>query len=307
MTAAVLLCIPAALFAAGAQEAETDQITVVTTIFPLYDFAREIGGEHADVSLILPPGVEAHSFEPAPRDIVRINHADIFIYAGEAMEPWAHRVIESLSNPELVLVDISEHVALLEADDHHHDDDDDHHHSGTDPHFWTDPLTARRAVQVIESVFIQADGDHEEYYRKNSQEYQGKLEELHLQIKEAVEDFEVRTILYGGHFAFGYFAHRYGLDHVSPYRGFSPSAEPAPQSISQLIELMREYELDVVYHEELIDPRVARIIADETGAQLELLHGMHNVSREELEAGVTYLSLMEDNLQKLIEGLGTKK
>ena len=110
-------------------------------------------------------------------------------------------------------------------------------------------------------------------------------------------------IIYGGHFAFGYFAKRYGLTHESPYPGFSPNAEPSPKAIAELISKMRASGQKYIYYEELIEPKVARIIAEETGATLELLHGAHNVSKKELKSGITFLDIMEDNLQKLKVGL----
>ncbi len=299
-------------WARGSQEESSDSLKVITTIFPLYDFSREVGGELADVSLILPPGVEAHSYEPTPRDIIRINQADIFIYAGEAMEPWAQRVIQSLTSKNIIIIDASSELDLIEGhhhhdDDHHHDDyHDDEHHDDLDPHFWTDPLRVKTLIDEIAKAFIQADEENSAYYLENARLYKEQLDELHEKISTTVETLRIRTILYGGHFAFGYFSQRYGFDHISPYTGFSPSAEPTAQKIVELIETMRALGLEVIYHEELIDPRVARVIAEETGAELLLLHGIHNVTKDELARGVTYISLMEENLRMLVKGLGTR-
>lgn len=165
------------------------------------------------------------------------------------------------------------------------------------------------AVQVVEHItkgFIEADSDGSDYYKANAEKYTQQLRQLHETIASTVETLRVRSIIYGGHFAFGYFAQRYGFEHVSPYAGFSPNAEPTAQRIVELIDIMRDLDLKVIYHEELIEPRVARIIAEETGAKLMLLHGIHNVSREEQARGVTYISLMEENLQRLVEGIGQK-
>ena len=302
-------------FSRGTAEQEESRLKVVTTLFPLYDFSREVGGDLINVTLILPPGVEAHSFEPSPRDMITINNADVFIYTGEAMEPWAGRVIRGLTNRNITIVDTSLGMELIEGHHHHHDDDhhdgEDHHHDDdhhdeeenhydmADPHIWTDPVRAKSMVERIAEGFAAADPAHRDIYFANAASYKEKLEDLHQKISHTLEHVRVRTILYGGHFAFGYFAQRYDLDHVSPYAGFSPNAEPTPGSIIELIRLMRELELSVIFHEELIEPRVARIIAEETGAELMLLHGIHNVSRDELARGESYLSLMEQNLERL--------
>ncbi len=292
----------------GAHETEQLPLRVVTTIFPLYDTARQIAGDFADVSLLLPPGIEAHSFEPTPMDILGINRADLFIYAGEAMEPWAERVIGSLSD-DVAILDASQFVSLLELEDHDHHGhghhDHDHGHD-IDPHFWTDPIQLTAVLHAITEQFIKLDSTHAQEYEARAEAYEHELLDLHDDISREVETLRVRTILYGGHFAFGYFAHRYGFDHISPYRGFSPSAEPTAQRIIELIKTMDELELDVIYHEELIDPRVARTISEETGARMMLLHGIHNVTKDELEQGVTYISIMRENIARLKDGLGVQ-
>jgi len=296
------------LSAFGQQEEPSESLKAVTTIFPLFDFTRTIGGEHIEVSLILPPGVEAHSYEPAPRDIVQINQADLFIYAGKEMEPWANRVIQSLTSPDIHIVDASKPIDLLEApEDHHHSHNGDNHndhHDSADPHFWTDPVLVKDVVDAIAQSLIETDPENASYYEAQAQAYNRELDALHEDIQKAVESFEATTILYGGHFAFGYFANRYGLDHISPYSGFSPSSEPTSRRIAELIRKMEELDLDVIYHEELIEPRIARIISEETGAQMKLLHGLHNVTKQEKEEGATYISIMRENLEKLKEGLG---
>lgn len=305
MSTRVFSLLSAAVFVLGvfaASAAADERLKVVVTIFPLYDFARVISGEKADVSMLLPPGVEAHAFEPRPRDIVRLNRADVFIYTGQFMEPWAADVLKGVSNKDLLAVDASTGIVLLDEEDEEGGADADHHHGGKDPHIWLDPVLAEVMVDTIAQSFARKDPSNRVFYQANAESYKAKLKDLDARYAAMLSTCQIRTIIYAGHFAFGYFAKRYKLEHVSPYKGFSPDAEPTPKTIRNIIENIRQTGSRVVYYKELIDPKVGRVLAEETGARLELLHGAHNVAKDEL-ATTTYLSLMEANLKKLKEGL----
>lgn len=296
-----------------------EKIQVITTLFPQYDFVREIGKDKVEVSLLIPPGVEAHSYDPTPRDIVSIQKSNVFIYTGEYMEPWAHRVIESINGSDVIIVDASNKINLMDEDDHeedhhdhdhdhdhddHDDHDHDHDHGGKDPHIWVDPVYAQIMVDNILEGLIVADPENESFYVENAEAYKATLNELHGKFTEAFEKIQYRTIIYGGHFAFGYFTKRYDLNHISPYVGFAPDAEPTPQRIANLIKNINETGVKVIYYEELIDPKVARVISEQTGAEMLLLHAAHNISKEELNSGITYMEIMEGNLERLKIGLG---
>lgn len=241
------------------------------------------------------------------------------------MEPWVEDLLKGVSNKSLKIVDASGGIALMTEDDH--DDEGEHpeeelwegaedhereqarthehghHHGGKDPHIWVDLGHAQTMVDTIAKALAEKDPANSEFYFKNANGYKAKLADLDRRFQETLATAQHRTIIYGGHFAFGYFAKRYGLGHESPYAGFSPNAEPSPKAIAELVDKLRGSGVEYVYYEELLDPKVARIIAQETGAHLELLHGAHNVSRDELKSGVTFLGLMEDNLRKLKVGL----
>ena len=187
-----------------------------------------------------------------------------------------------------------------DAGHHHHHH---HHHGGKDPHIWVDLGNTQKMVDSITRAFVQKDPKNKAFYQNNAAALKAKMTDLDRRFRSTLSTAKHKTIIYGGHFAFGYFANRYGLAHESPYPGFSPNAEPSPKAIADLISKMRASGQKYIYYEELIDPKVARIIAEETGATLELLHGAHNVSKKELKAGITFLDIMEDNLQKLKVGL----
>lgn len=292
---------------AFAQESK-GKLEVVTTLFPTYDFAKQIGKDKINVSLLLPPGVESHTFEPKPQDVVRINKADVFIYTGKYMEPWAEDLLKGVFSKNLAVVDSSFGIELIAEDDHDgvddYEDEHGHHHQGdNDPHMWVDLGNAQTMADTIAKSLADKDSDNREFYLKNAKEYKMKLADLDRRFKETLSTAKHKTIIYGGHFVFGYFAKRYGLEHDSPYDGFSPNAEPSPKAIASLIEKLKQSGIKYIYYEELLDPKVARTISQETGVKLELLHGAHNVSKDELTSGVTFLDIMEDNLKKLRVGL----
>ncbi|MEN6308179.1 MAG: metal ABC transporter substrate-binding protein [Anaerohalosphaeraceae bacterium] len=305
---AIYLCLPCCSSCKQNTPPTPGKLQVVTTLFPLYDFAKQIAGDKAEVSLLLPPGVESHSFEPRPGDIVRISKADVFIYTGPLMEPWAQDILKGVVNKELLVINASDKIELAEEADQHHDEnepaDHDHEHSGQDPHIWVDPVLAQQIVSTIADGFATKDPANKDYYLANAKTYTEKLAALDTQIRTTLEKCSKKTIVYGGHFAFGYFSKRYGLDHLSPYAGFSPNAEPTPRKITEMIDTLKKADTSYIYYEELLEPRVARIIAEGAGAKLLLLHGAHNISKEELDKGVTYLDIMESNLERLKLGLG---
>lgn len=284
------------------------KITVVTTLFPQYDFVKEIAGDKVEVSLLLPPGVEPHSFEPTPKDVADIKKADLFIYTGKYMEPWVEKVIEATQGGSLLIVNTSTGIDLIDEEEHNGHDtqkhEEEHHHGGKDPHIWVDPILAQKMVDNIVEGLGRIDLANASFYKKNGDTYKEKLQELDRKFADTFKKTKYKKIIYGGHFAFSYLAKRYGLEHISPYSGFAPNAEPTPQRIVELIKNMKESGLKTIYYEELIDPKVAKVIAAQTGAEMLLLHGAHNVSKDELLAGVTYLNIMEENLERLKQGLG---
>jgi zinc transport system substrate-binding protein len=162
---------------------------------------------------------------------------------------------------------------------------------------------AQQMVDTIAEALAQKDPENKDYYLNNAKEYNAKLAALDARFLKTLANCKQDTIIYGGHFAFGYFAKRYNLAHESPYEGFAPNAEPSPKAIGELIEKVEASGIKVIYHEELLDPKVARTVSQETGVKLELLHGAHNVSKDELKAGVTYLDIMNENYDKLKVGL----
>lgn len=209
------------------QVATAQKIHVITTLFPLYDFAKNIGQDKVDVVLLLPPGVEPHGFEPKPDDIVRINKADLFIYTGPFMEPWAADILKGLDNKNLVVVDSSKDISFMEEKgerphehkkEHGHSHEKKHQHDDEmDPHIWLDLANAQKMVEHILEGLVKKDPTHKELYSKNAEQYKSKLNDLDQKFKEALSRCKTKVFVHAGHFAFGYLAKRYGLQYVSAY------------------------------------------------------------------------------------------
>lgn len=283
------------------------RLQVITTLFPTYDFARQVAGDRADITLLLPNGEEAHGYEPTPQDMIRIKQADVFIYVGEELEPWAAQLAPNLRRQGVMVIDLSQSVNLLleeeeEQGEGHEQNHQDHHHT-YDPHIWTSPVNARRMVEEISSKLQEIDKNNASYYMESAKKYSAQLLKLDKQIRQMIENTSNHMIYFGGRFALHYFFHEYGLEEIAAYDSCGEEAEPNAKRIANIIEKMQENEAKVIFYEELVDPKAARIISKETNAKVLLFHSCHNVTKEEMEEGVTYLSLMEQNAKYLKQAL----
>lgn len=307
----ILIAIPLSLslLSCGQKEGKNIQhgkLRVVTTLFPLYDFARQVGGGRAEVTMLLPPGVEAHAYEPRPADMERIQKADMFIFTGKIMEPWVDDLLKGVDTKGLRIVDASRGIHLLNAIDEGHEEAGLRHvqgAAGLDPHIWLDFSNAATMVDAIAAGFMEKDPAGRAVYGKNAAAYKVRLGELDRRYEETLSRCENKIIIHAGHFAFGYLARRYHLTYISAYEGFNPDSEPTPKRLVALIETIKKNGSKTLYYEELITPRVAQVIGKETGATLLMLHAAHNVTKEDLDGGVDFTSLMERNLANLKVGL----
>ncbi|HAK88274.1 MAG: zinc-binding protein [Nitrospirae bacterium GWB2_47_37] len=306
----LVICLAVMLLSCAKKEEkqpETKKLRIVTTLFPLYDFAKNIGVEYADVSLLLPPGVESHSFEPKPDDIVKINKAGVFIYTGKHMEPWAEKILKGIDNKSLIVVDSSKGINLMkEAEEDGHDHKHGKSEQEMDPHIWLDFGNAQKMVDNMLEGFIKADAVNADAYRKNAAQYKALLSALDNKFREGLASCSTKYFIHGGHYAFGYMAGRYGLNYISAYRGFSPDSEPSAKRLAELVKNMKKHNVKHIFYEELVSPRVADTIAKETGAALLQLHAAHNITKKEWDKGVTFAGLMEQTLANLKIGLQCK-
>jgi zinc transport system substrate-binding protein len=268
-------------------------------------------GPKGDVDLLLPPGVEPHSFDPKPGDVMKIHKADIFVYTGDFMEPWAAAIIKGALRRDLVVVDSSRGTRLRQESENQGPPGrgqdtairrDGAASESVDPHIWLDLGNAQVMVENILAGFIKKDPGNRSFYEKNAAAYKAKLRELDEKFRRGLASCETRLFVHGGHYAFNYLARRYNLSYVSVY-GFSPDAEPSPGHLADIVQEIRRHNIRYVFYEELLQPRMAETIAQETGARLLPLNGGHNVTKEELQKGVTFISLLEHDLDNLRVGL----
>jgi len=298
---AVVLVVAAVLLATKAgpdRTSRSNKIIVITTIFPLYDMARSIGSDKAEVTLLLPPGVEAHAFEPKPSDLVKISEADIFVYTGKFMEPWANDVLKSAANRKLIVVDASNGVKMISPVVH----DADEPVGSPDPHIWLDFADAKIMTMNIKAAFTARDKEHAVFYEQTTAAYAEKLNELDTRYKATLASCKSKELVYGGHYAFGYLATRYGLKYLAA-QGLSPDAEPTARDLAALVDQIRKDNIKYVFYEELTSPKIAETIAHETQSKMLLLNAAHNLARDQFEQGVTFYEIMSKNLENLKTGL----
>lgn len=309
------------------------KLKVVTTLFPYYDFTRQIAGDAVDLSMVIPAGQDSHSFEPTPADIRMIQNADLLICNGGAMEQWVSQVVSSLDSDSLKVVTMMDHVDIVEeevvegmedaGEEHHHDhtdeehdheyEDEDHTHIHDDDdadyeieydeHIWTSPVNAMKITQVIADTLEEMDPDDAGIFEANAADYLEKLKNLDQEFRDVVNGADLDLIVMADKFPLRYFADTYGLRYRAAFSGCSSDTEPSAKTIAYLIDKVREEKIPAVYYLELSSHRVAEIISEETGAKPLLFHSCHNVTRREFDNGVTYLELMEQNVVNLREGL----
>ncbi|WP_418656016.1 metal ABC transporter substrate-binding protein [Agathobaculum sp.] len=292
----------------GTQPADTaagdGRLRVLTSFYPMYDFACKIGGDCIDVTNMVPSGTEPHDWEPSTNDLKNLEKADVFIYNGADMEPWADDLLVSRSDT-LHVVEASENVELRTTDgehEHAHEHEDaDHHHGDFDPHVWLDPENAKIEMEAIRDALCAADPENSTVFQSNYEKYAAELDALDAEFREKLAPLPNRTIVVA-HEAFGYLCDAYGLTQVG-IEGLSPDSEPDPGRMAEVIDFVREHSISTIFFEELVSPKVAEAIASETGAQAKMLSPLEGLSDEQAAAGADYFSVMHDNLAALMEAL----
>lgn len=270
------------------------QLKVVTSFYPMYEFARHVAGEHAQVINLVPPGVEPHDWEPTAKDIRLLNEAKLFIYNGAGMEGWTKKTLVSLDNKSLTVVQSSEGLASIESTHTHGDGEA---HTGSDPHIWLDPIRAIGQVEAIRNGLIKVDEANKAVYEANAAAYIAQLKAL---------DEEFRTGLTGcgkkefftTHEAFSYLADRYGLEQHA-IMGLAPDEEPTPKALAEIVEAAKEENIQYIFFETLVSNKVANVVAKEVGAQTLVLNPIEGLTDKEVKAGKSYLSVMRENLANL--------
>ncbi|MBR1821985.1 MAG: zinc ABC transporter substrate-binding protein [Clostridia bacterium] len=295
-----LLIVIAALTLCAAGRAE-GRLNIVATDFPCYDFARQVAGEAADVTLLIHPGVEVHSYDPSPADILAINDADLFVYIGGEGDAWADGILAGFDGEGPQTLRMMDAVALLEEEG----EEEAHGHEAPeyDEHIWTSPRNAASMVRALSDALTQIDPERAEAYAQGADVYIAEIDRIDAAFREIVDHSELKEVVFADRFPFLYFVREYGLDYVAAFPSCTADTEPTPQTILTLIREVTANDFPAVYTIELSTQAVAKTVAEETGAEILTMHSIQTVTQDEFDAGETYVSLMWKNVEALREGL----
>lgn len=299
---AALLCLCLMLCGCTAQPEkphDETKLQIVCTSFPAYDFAREIAGDRAELTLLIKPGSEVHSYEPTPKDMIRIQESDLFICNGGESEQWA----KTLITPELNTIYMMGCVDTVEesADGIYNAEDGE---PELDEHVWTSPLNAIKISEEICNALCKLDTDNAEAYKTNFTAYKAQLMALDREFRQVIKNSGKHTLVFADRFPMRYFALEYGLDCYAAFPGCSSETEPSAKTVAYLIDRVREDKIPAVLYMEFSNQKMADVICEDTGCKKLPFYSAHSVSAEQFEQGVSYLDLMCINLNSLKEALG---
>ena len=313
---AATVALPLCACAPAGEEAEDGRLQVVCSLFPYYDFVREIGGAYVSPRLLVAAGREAHSFEPTPMDVIRVSRADVFVYNGGEGEQWVDEILSSAGENIPTVLRMMDYADTLTEEplaghddhdhadhDHEHDDDHDSDDIEYDEHIWTSPVQAMKLCRAICDALCAADPAHAAVYRSNLENYLGQLAELDVAFRQVCSEKKRSLLVFGDRFPLLYFCREYGLDYRAAFHGCSSDTEPSLYTLKFLIDKVRQQDIPVVYALELSSRKVADAIAETTGATVETFYSCQTVSQADWAAGEGYVSLMRRNVAALREGI----
>uniref|UniRef100_UPI003F4B3130 metal ABC transporter substrate-binding protein n=1 Tax=Brachyspira catarrhinii TaxID=2528966 RepID=UPI003F4B3130 len=306
------------------KEVDNSKLKVVTTIFPIYDFTRNIALDNVNLQMIIKPGIEIHSFNTTPADVIDIQNADVFIYIGGESEAWAEKIVSSMDTNGKKIIRLIDYVKALDEEivegmehdtDHNYEEEanheehenhieESHTHEGVyDEHIWTSPKNAQLMVTAICNSLSEIDANNADVYKANADKYNQELTVLDEEIRNTVNSSKRKNIVFGDRFPFRYLAEEYGLEYRAPFTGCSSQVDASPKTIAYLMNYIKDNKIPYLYYIELSNEKIANTLIEQTGAEKLKLHSGQNVSKEEFNSGVTYLSIMMDNLESLKKGL----
>lgn len=292
-------------------KADEKKLKVVTTIFAPYDFARQIGKEHADVTLLLKPGAESHSFEPTPQDIISIQNCDVFIYVGGENDSWVDKVLSSIDNKDMKIIKLLDCVDVVEEElkegmqeeEHEHEHDHEEEEKEFDEHVWTAPKNVITIATKMQQVFAETDLEHAKDYEANLAFYKEQIDKLDKAFWDVVNNAKRKTLVFGDRFPLRYFVDQYKLDYFAAFPGCSTETDVSAATIAFLTDKVKEEKIPVIFKIELSNDTIAKSIADATGAKVMTFYSCHNISKDDYEKGLTYTDFMWRNVDALKEAL----
>lgn len=315
LSAALLLTLSAGCNAPAARD--DGKISVVTTIFPEYDWVRRIAGsdnEDLDITLLTDNGVDLHNFQPSTEDILMISECDIFIYVGGESDQWVNDALDNATNDDMIVINlldilgerarIEETVEGMQAEDEDAGVGDDEEEY--DEHVWLSLNNAVLFVEAIKDALIRADSEDKDLYENNAEAYINEIKALNDRYLETVARADHNTLIFGDRFPFVYLVKDYGLDYYAAFSGCSAETEASFETIVFLSRKMDELKLDHILIIDGSDDGIARTIVENTSsgkANIIRLDSMQSVDKDDIESGISYLSIMEANLAVIEEAL----
>lgn len=313
----LLVVIISSLFITGCstdEDTDNGKINVVATIFPQYDFARQIAGDKANLKMLIAPAGETHTYEPTPQDIINIEKSDVFLYIGGENDEWVEDILDSIDTEKTQVVKLIDYVDTvdeeivegMEDDEDEHNEDEhneDEHTVEADEHIWTSPLNAIKMVNAIKEALCKADSANSNIYKANADKYISQLNELDGKFKDVVSNSERKELIFGDRFPLIYFTREYDLTYYAAFPGCSSETEPSASTIAFLTDKVKEDKASVVLKIELSNDAVAKTIAEETNAEVLTFYSCHNLTKEQFDNGETYLSMMTENVETLKKAL----
>lgn len=282
------------------------KIKIVTTIFPPYDFAREVAGDKASLTMLLPFGGESHSYDPTAQDIIEIREADLFIYVGGESDQWVTEMLASSSKKPRKVLSMMDCVDKLQeeiVEGMQAEEGDKGDEVEYDEHVWTSPKNAVIITEKIKEMLAELDGDNAEYYERNASAYEEKLRELDKKFTDITSDASRKTMIFGDRFPFKYFVDAYHLKYYAAFPGCSSETQPSAATVAFLIDKVSSEKIPAVFVIEFSNEKIADSICESTGAKKLTFHSCHNITKKQFDEGISYLKLMHQNADNLKEAL----
>ncbi|WP_163101137.1 metal ABC transporter solute-binding protein, Zn/Mn family [Peribacillus alkalitolerans] len=291
-----------------------DKIKVYTTVFPLEDFTKKIGGDYVDVNSVYPPGSDEHTFEPSQKDVIKMAESNLFLYIGHNLEGFVDQSKDILEKEQVRTVAVGETIEIEQthhdeesSEDHMHEENsteehhDEHDHGDVDPHLWLDPIYSIGMAETIKNELVKLKPDQKVYFEKNYDLLKKDLEELNQQFEETATNGKTNKFIVS-HAAYGYWEKRYGLDQIS-ISGLSSSSEPSQKQLKEIIEIAKSNNINYVLFEQNINSKLADIVKKEIGAKPLTLHNLSVLTENDVKNKEDYFSLMKHNLETLKKAL----
>ena len=288
--------------AENVQLSDSGKMQIVCTSFPAYDFAREIAGDKAELTLLIKPGSEVHSYEPTPKDVIRIQNCDLFICNGGESEEWVEEFSTDCKNV-LCMMDCVEALSEQVQEGMYVRGEEKEDEDELDEHVWTSPVNAKLISEAICAELCNIDPDNAALYSAKLEGYSAQLMELDSMFHQTVKNARYKTLVFADRFPMRYFTKEYGLEYYAAFPGCASETEPSAKTVAFLIDKVRDGKLPAVLYMEFSNQKMADVICEDTGCTKLPFYSVHNITAEQFEAGESYLSLMRQNLVTLKEAL----